>query len=222
MVASHSKNRPLERIRKALDFLKSKIELEPEKETFSVQHAELSNFSPLLKDVELLEMAFKKILEDSKGNIKVEVRWTDIPFTTATGGKMANCNIWFYVADYQKFLEYQNQVIQVLKNTTDVRHLILADTKLYEEGSPQRYYSFRGKKSLRYKLMIFLATEKTYIETKNLIDLREKRTTTAVIRKTIGQIRDGIEKDLKINADSVIESDGSSGYRIANVTVKNS
>lgn len=221
MIASHSTNKSIERIRAILAFIKHKTELEPAKEVFSVKPSELRQFNSYLNDIELLDISFKKITEESNGDIKIEVRWSDIPFTTATGTKMTDCSVRFYIADNNKLDAYLYQIDQDLISKKTKVQLILADTKLYDAENPKLNYSFRGTKSLRYKIFLKLATEKEYIETRDLTDVRDKKTSTEMVRKTIGQIRDGIENKLKINPESVIESNGFAGYRIANVTIKN-
>lgn len=208
-------NKPLRRVAALLEFLLNKAEGKPEKEIFTFQPKELSDFHVLLSESEPLEIAFAKILENTE--TKLEFRQSPIPMPTATG-EYYDYSIWVHVVDIRKLRDYLYETKETLKKEEGVHHFVLSgDGLFYLEGDKKLSYQF-DVGQLRYKLLHFLASKKVYITTGELAR-RFSEENRPKIRKVVGEIRSIIERKMKVPGGSLFESDGKSGYRVTNVSL---
>lgn len=221
MVASHSQNRSLERIGKILDFIEDQYKSNPAKETFQFSAGKLSSFDPLLQDGDLLQMAFKKITTDTQENIKIEFRQGLPEQNTAVKLVTHELLVWFYVEDQNKFRDYQSSVRSKIERETKAVQFVLDNQGFfYPEGTEQENRHPLKRNSDRYQLLYLLAKENGYIATK---ELAEKLNVPApIVRKRIGEIRNIIAKKWELPREALFESDNTSGYRVTNVTLKES
>ncbi|HEY1041129.1 MAG TPA: hypothetical protein VGE63_00180 [Candidatus Paceibacterota bacterium] len=214
MNASH---KPLERIKKILDFLKEQIEQNPDVEAFTLGSGQLSNFHALLQNSELVQFSFDQIREESKENIKIEFRQSPSGITTVTDGTVHEVMVWFYVADNSKFKEYRNEIARKLEREMSARNFILdSDGFFYPEGVDKKHQL--EKDSDRYQLLYFLAKEKEYVATKEIsekLDMPVPR-----VRKVVDEIRNIVVKKWELPRSVLFESDNVSGYRVTNVNLK--
>lgn len=222
MNATHSQNRPLERIAKILDFIEGLYKSNPTKETFQFVAGKLSSFDPLLEDTDLLKMAFKKIATDTQENIKIEFRQGLPEQHTAVKLVTHELLVWFYVEDQNKFKEYRNSIKQEVERVgRHVQFILDADGKFYQEGetNDEKKHLIR-KGSQRYSLLHFLAQQEDYVSTQEIG--RAVGLTASEVRGKVDEIRDIVAKKMGLPREAIFENDGSSGYRITNVTVKKS
>lgn len=221
MNASQDRNKPVERIKKILDFIKSKSEQNPNTETFTIVSGELSKFDPLLENSELVQISFEKIKVENGENIKIEFRQSDSGITTITDGKAYENIVWFYVPNYPKFEEYRNRIVKQLEQDENANEFVLdGDGFFYPEGSDEESKHQLKKNSDRYKLLYLLASKKKYVSTKELSSELEISSTS--VRKRVGEIRDILVEKWSLPREALFESDNASGYRITNVILKKS
>ena len=222
MNATHSQNRTLERIAKVLEFIEAKYRSNPEKETFLLSHGALSNFDPLLHEGTLLKMAIEKITSETENNIRIENR-LGLPEQHGTSKEVTHeLLVWIYVEDQNKFKDYQGSVkSKIERKTKAVQFVLDSQGFFYPEGTEpeNRYQLKRG--SDRYQLLYLLAKENGYIATKELAE-KLKNIPTLVVRKRVGEIRNIIVKKWALPREALFESDNTSGYRVTNVTLKES
>lgn len=221
MNATHSQNKTLERIAKILEFIEAKYRSNPEKETFLLGHGALSNFDPLLHDGTLLKMAIEKIASETENNIRIEDRLGP-PEQHGTSKEVTHeALLWIYVEDQNKFKDYQSSVGAKLERQTKAVQFVLDNQGFfYPEGmEPVNRHQLK-RNSDRYQLLFLLAKENKYIATK---ELAEKLNVAApIVRKRIGEIRNIIAKKWELPREALFESDNTSGYRVTNVTLRES
>lgn len=218
MVASHSQNRSLERIGRILDFIEGQYKSNPTKETFQFAVGKLSSFDPLLEDMDLLKMAFKKIATDTKENIKIEFRQGLPEQNTAVNLVTHELLLWLYVEDQNKFKEYQNSVKkEVEKVGQRIQFVLDSEGMFYPEGASQETKHSLKKDSDRFDLLYFLAKEKQYVATKVISDKLDMPVPR--VRKAVNEVRNILVRKWALPRGALFESDNVSGYRVTNVTL---
>lgn len=125
---------------------------------------------------------------------------------------------YIYINDPKKFEEYHKKIVL---SSVGICLILNNKGELYtEKDKGKRLVYPMERNGLRYRMVYFLATQKQWIQTKNLAD--EFETTPEKIRKTIESIKRLVEKFLKISGDRVIENKKGLGYRITNIKIKKS
>lgn len=218
-MASHNQNRPLERISKILDFIEVSYKSNPDKETFLFGSGKMGSFNKLLEDGDLLEMAFKKIVDETKGNIKIEFR-AGIPINMTVGDDYLHSElmIWFYVENQNKFREYQNLINQqIQKSGSVIRFILDAKDFFYQEDHYDKRHHFKPG-SLRYRLIRFLAVRKDFVTTQDLSI--EMKASADDVRGAIEEVRTIVARKMHLPRESIFENnlDGT-GYRVTNIFV---
>lgn len=223
MVASHSQNKTLSRIEKILEFIEVQYRSNPEKETLTLDASKIFRFDPLLDDTDLLKMSFGKIADETEGNIKIELRQGPPRRGDTTDPHHVSYDlyVWFYVEDQSKFKEYQNSVrLKIERETKVVQFVLDSQGFFYPEGAELESRHQLKRNSDRYQLLYLLAKEKEYLPTKEIAEKLD--VSSLVIRKKVDEIRKIVTDKWGLPRETLFESNNTSGYRVTNVTVKES
>lgn len=214
------KNKPLERIRALLDFIKRAVELHPNKETFYATLGELADFNVLLSDADLLKTAFAKIADSTNEKVLIEFRQTPARSDTATGERMSELTVWFYVESIARLNQYRNEIQKKLEKEISACIFILdSEGYFYFEGASDKLKHRFKQNSLRYRLLRLLAQRKSYVPTQELADELEVR--TGDIRGAVEEIRTLVFKKMGLPREGIFENNADgTGYKVANVTIK--
>ncbi len=223
MKATHSQNKTIARVAKILEFIEAQYRSNPDKETLLLDASKIFRFDPLLDDTDLLKMSFGKIADETNGNIKVELRLGPPRRGDTTDPSHVNYDlyVWFYVEDQNKFKEYQNSVrLKIERETKAVQFILDSEGFFYPEGTEPEHRHQLKRNSDRYQLLYFLAKERKYLPTKEIAEKLE--VSPLVIRKKVDEIRKIVTDKWSLPREALFESDNTSGYRVTNVTVKES
>lgn len=227
-----------QRIKLILDLIKNKRHADPEKETFLFQYEEFTKL-PLLSDQVMLTQLFKRIQEESRCIIfifpKIPEYQTEKPEKSMTiyeitdriatykllnnlSNKDATLAITIHIEDLVKFDRYCKVIEEQLEEKNPA--LILNNEgSLYRIDTKGKEYLYpMVKTKSRYKIIHYLATEKRWVQSRELAE--ECEMNPKKIGKTIEQIRRQIEKFIKIKGNRIIESKKGLGYRAKNIKIK--
>lgn len=124
---------------------------------------------------------------------------------------------YIHIYSFEKFNEYYKRIIQpsekvpvlVLNNRGELSRVDNKKRKFIYQMDPN---------GLRYKMVYYLATEKRFVQTRELHEEFKKE--SQKIRKIIGEIRENITEKLKVPGDKIIENSPGSGYKIKNIRVR--
>ncbi len=216
------KNKPLNRIILIVHIILRYIQKHPDEETFYIDVGDFAVKSTLLKDRDGVEIAFKRIHNETNETTSIKYNFVETRHTqTASGGDEIGGyeNIKVHVDDPNKLDSYYYELLKELKKT----YSFILDTtgKLSEKsGDPKLSFQMK-KKGLRYTILHFLITTNDFVETKNIaikFDITKDE-----VRKTINDTKAIISRNLKVPLDAIFKNDLSgSGYKITNITLKDS
>lgn len=207
-------NLPLGRIKYLLEFLLKELKKTRDKEVFTFELNELSDFNSLLSDTYLLEQAFKDIQNHTDSLI--EFRKFGPPIKTITSGDHYSIHVWFHAKDINKLTDYLHEIDDQIEENQNTQIFILESNGLfYPEGSKNLCHEF-DLSIARYKLLHHLASKKDYVATGKLAN-EYTNGDKIKIRKIVGEIRDIVHKKMDISRKAIFENDTEQGYRITNV-----
>lgn len=221
------KDRSLQKIKVILKIIKERLEKEPEKETLELSFEELEKF-PILSDSIGLNITLERIEEETKKNILIRVTEgygtyygdTEDAKDTAYRKIKLPPTILVHIENFEKFKKYYLDVQQWLRQGEEVPTLILNNRgELYRKNDRNKKQVYPMEPDgLRYRVFYYLAEQKGSFFAKELAD--EFGTTPKKIRKTLGEIKTLIKKNLKIAGGKIIENKRGGGYVIKKVITK--
>jgi len=210
--------RLLEKIALILEIIEAEVKSNPKKESFDL-NPDIFTKQPLLRDPVGLNRAFETITKETDKSIIASFYTIEHHDDALRVKTRPFPRISIYIENPDKLNGYYKKVKQQLNKKKSPLLILDSEGKLYRIDDKDRKLVYpMYPEGIRYKIICYLAKEKTYISAAEL-SLEFSKDPQA-IRKSIGEIKKLIRTRLNILPYEIIESDPRNGYRVKNIKLK--